>query len=289
MKNKNRLSLFILSVIFMMGICCQTMAGGALWLGTKSLPAKFYTEIVKGNVPGHSIVHKFGHGDVGTTLVPITASLKYETPIAAIALEFVSSDVDDTSVGAGAREITIIGIDANYDEVTQVIATNGTTAVAIPINLRRLYRWYVSASGVYATTAIGSHQGTLTIRVASAGATWSTILFTPYPAGASEICAYTVPDGFRAYIISQEIDVDSSKSVDVLVFKRQGIDIVVAPFTQMTTMSHYVGVKGHRPSTPVTPINSFPARTDFGYMGKVSSGTADIVVHFEILLIADGY
>lgn len=289
---KNRLFLFVLFVIFMMGFCCQAMAqsnAGVLWLGTKSLPAKFLAEVGKGNIPGHSVVHKFGHANVGTSLVPITSSLAYQTPTAAVALEFVSDDADDTAAGAGAREITFIGIDANYDEIIQVIATNGLTAVSIPTPMLRLYRWYVSASGSYATQTVGSHEGTLTVRVASAGATWDTLSIVPFPAGQSEIGAYTVPDGFRAYILQQEFAVAGTKAVDVILFKRIGIDVVSAPFTTMRQIVHFVGLTGFAPMRFLVPINSFPARTDLGYMAKVTSGTANVTVHFLILLVEDGY
>lgn len=272
-----------------MGFCCQAFAAGPLWLGSHRLNASFFVEVAKGNVPGHSIVHKFGHSDVGTTLQPITFSGVYKTPTTAVALEFVSDDVNDTAAGTGAREITITGIGVNYDEITQVIATNGTTAVAIPISLLRLYEWYVSASGTYATQSAGSHVGTLIIRVASAGATWSAIDDIAFPHGRSEIGVYTIPDGYRGYIIHQDIDVDSNKSAEITIFKREGIDIITAPFTPMTVVSDYVGVSGHRPGFLKIPMNSFPARTDIGFMGRIASGTADITVHFGILLIEDGY
>jgi hypothetical protein len=297
LKFLNKPSNFIQIILLLAAI--TIIAGGVItnkthaqnrgWQGSSGSPEQFLIEVEKGNIPGHSIVHKFGHGAVGTTLVPISISLEYRTPTTPVALEFISDDVNDTAAGTGAREITITGIDSNYDEVTQVIATNGTTAVAIPTSLLRLYNWFVSASGAYADSSTGSHVGILTIRVASAGATWSIIEDTPFPAGRAEIAVYTVPDGFRAYILQQDIDVDSTKSVDVVIFKRAGIDVVAAPFTVMKTISHLVGLTRHNTVEFSAPLNGFPARTDMGYMGMVASGTAEVSVHFAILLIKDGY
>lgn len=282
----------VFAIMFVLIAVSSVTAQNRGWQGTAGSPENFYVEIEKGNITGHSIVHKFGHGNVGTTMVPLTISGAYQTPTAAVALEIVSSDLADALDDVGAFEYTVIGIDANYDEVTQVIAahaTLGTTAVAVPTSLLRVYRWYVSASGTYANATAGSHAGTLTLRVAGAGATWSQIELAPFPAGQSEIGAYTVPDGFRAYIIQQELHGDSAKSVDVVLFKRSGIDTVVAPFTAMTTMSHYVGIKGSNPTDFKSPMDSLPARTDFGYMGTVASGTAAVSVHFSIMLVKDGY
>ena len=115
----------------------------------------FYAEVAKGNVPKHSLVHKFGAHTLTTTLEPICFSGFYRTPTTATALEFVSSSTNDTSAGTGAREVTVIGLDSSWNEVSQTVTTNGTTAVALSTDLIRLYRWYVSSSGTYATQTTG--------------------------------------------------------------------------------------------------------------------------------------
>jgi hypothetical protein len=260
------------------------------WQGTSGSPERFLLEVQKGNIPGHSLIHKFGHGTVGTSMVPITASLVYQMPTTAIALEVVSSDADDTSAGAGARTVFIEGLALDGSVVTQTVALNGLTAVSIPTPLWRLYRWYVMTSGVYGTATTGSHQGTLTIRVASAGATWSTIPFAVYPHGQSQIGWYTVPSGYRAYIFTQIVKVDSTKSVDVAFLQRRNADTVSAPFSAFRLVEEFTGVAGAGSGiSPDSPIGEFPAFTDIGWLGKVASSTADISVDFEILLIKDGY
>ncbi len=252
-------------------------------------PNDFLIEVQKGNVPGHSIINKFGHGNLGTTISPVSTSLEYRTPIAHVALEFVSSDANDTADGTGAREITYVGIGADYKETTFVIATNGTTAVPLSTSLLRMYRWYVSASGTYATAIAGSHTGILTTRVAGAGETWATINVSPFPFGQSEIAVFTIPDGHRAFITQHNISVDTAKSVDIYLFSRSGIDVVEAPFTAMKIVVHYVGLTGDNPSSFKAPLDSFTPRTDVGYMGMVSVGTADVSIHFAVLLIEDGF
>jgi hypothetical protein len=254
------------------------------------MPGHFHTEIAKGNIPGHAIIHKFGHGTVGTSMVPICNSLTYTTPTAAIALEVVSADADDTSAGAGARTVIIEGLALDGSIVTQTVALNGLTAVAIPTPRWRLTRWYVATSGVYATSSTGSHQGILTIRVASAGATWSTIDVTPYPHGQSEIGCYTVPLGYRAYILSMDVTVDSTKAVDIMVVRREGADTVAAPFSPSRLVAQAVGVSGWMDiSDSLSPHNGFAEFADIFFMGKVASSTASVAVHFELMLIKDGY
>ncbi len=270
----------------------HAQGGQPAWQGTVGTPNDFLIEVVKGNVPGHSMVYKFGSAVVGTTLVPITASLNYRTPTTAQALEFVSSDANDTALGTGAREITFMGLDEDWNEIVQTVATNGLTAVDLPTNMVRLYRWYVSQSGSYADQLVGSHAGILTVRADGAGATWSTINVTPFPKGQSEIGAYTVPIGYRAYVFIQELQVDSTKTVDAIFFHRSRANTIVAPFGVMHARANFVGISGSINPNTHAPQNGFTAlgeASDIGYMAKVATATAAISVVFEILLIKDGY
>ncbi len=270
----------------------QGQGGQPAWQGTAGMPTKFLIEVMKGNVPGHILVHKFGKATVGTTLTPICASLVYQTPTTAQALEFVSSDANDTAAGTGAREITILGLDENWQEVTQTLVTNGTTAVDLTTDLVRLYRWYVSESGSYATQTVGSHAGVLTIRADGAGATWSLIGITPFPIGQSEIGAYTIPVGYRAFVFIQELQVDSTKTVDAIFFQRTRANDISAPFGTMRALANFIGISGQINPNTNAPQNGFTEvgeAADIGYMAKVTSATADISVVFEILLVKDGY
>jgi hypothetical protein len=262
-------------------------------VGQGHLPLKrshdFLIEVAKGNIPGHSIIHKFGHATVGTTLTPICHGGFYPTPTTAISLEALSGDDNDTLLGTGARTIFLEGLALDGSIVTQTISMNGQTPVPIPIPLFRLYRWFVETSGTYATTAVGSHAGVITVRVAGGGAVWSSLDTTPFAHGQSEIGWYTVPAEHRALVFLQEINVDTTKSADVVFVRREGANIVTAPFSPMRVAAQYVGVAGSNPSDSNAPQNHFEAFADIGYMGKVSNGTASISVAYEILLVQDGY
>ncbi len=289
----NKLCLAVFAMLFVLiainPVSVHAGGGQPAWQGTAGSPEQFLIEVAKGNIPGHSLVHKFGSGTVGTTLVPITNSLEYRMPWVAAPLEFVSDNANDTAAGTGAREITIQGLNSDWEVFTQVIATNGLTAVALPTDMLRLYRWYVSGSGSYASVTSMSHAGTLTIRAASAGATWSTIGVLPRPVGQSQISCYTVPVGYRAYVFLQEIRVDSTKSADVVFMARGSADVLVAPFPAMRLVANFIGVSGIATADPNAPRDGFEAPADLLFMGKIASGTAQIVVDFEILLVKDGY
>jgi len=249
---------------------------------------EFYQQVAEGLVDGHSLVHKFGAGTLTTSLAPICLGGVYRTPTAAAALEFVSSSADDTAAGTGAREVTVIGLDLSWNEVTQTVTTNGTTAVALGTNLIRLYRWYVSSSGTYATYTAGSHAGTLTVRAAGAGDTWSIIPITPFPVSQSQIGAYTIQAGKTAYLLGKHIYTDSSKATDIYMFQRCNADDVTAPYGgAMRIFEREVGVTGQVEVATKSPRGTFVGPCDVGFMGKVESSTADVSVEFELIVVDD--
>ncbi len=292
----------LLFITLICGLCAVSLytqnqaavyAGGGQpgWSGTAGSPEEFFFQVAKGTVPGHTYFHKFGKGNVGTTMVPVASSLKYPTPTTATTLEVVSTDADDTSAGAGARTVTIQGLDGNWDLITQTVAMNGLTPVPFPTDMMRVFRWWVATSGVYATSALGSHQGTITIQTSPGAVLWFNGTVDPYPKGQSEIAGYSVPDGFTAYIFLHNIAVDSTKAVDIIFVRRLNADTIAAPFSPMRAVTEYVSVTGAlQPGAKNIPINSgFPARTDLLWLGKVASGTASISILYDVLLVADGY
>jgi hypothetical protein len=250
-------------------------------------------EVSKRNIPGHSIVQKFGSNRAVTqTLAVISDSGVYMTPTTAQALEFVSDDAADTAAGVGAREITIEGLDSNWEPVIQTLATNGTTPVALTTNLTRLYRWYVSGSGTYASLSAVSYAGTLTIQTAGGGSVWSTIpdgTTLVFP-GQSLIGSYTVPNGYKAYLLDQHITVDSNKECSVYFMQRPDADVISAPFSARRIVDETLGLVSDVNKEHPIPKGPFIGPCDLGYIGKKdASGTAALTVEYDLLLIQDGF
>lgn len=251
--------------------------------------SNYYLEVKKGNVAGHSITHKFGHGSAGATLSPVSNAGFYRTPTTAAALEFVSDSTDDDVGGTGATEITIQGLDANWEEVTQVINTNGTTVAPIPISMTRVYRWYVSESGTYAATGTVSHAGELTIQESGGGDVWSTITNTdPFPAQ-SEIGMMTIPKGVTGYYLSSHVFVDSNKAVSVFLNQRPNADDVTTPYSgTRRLLTRAIGVTGGYSISYISPKGPFIGPCDIGFVA-IADAAADVSVEFEMLLVEDGH
>ena len=250
----------------------------------------YLIRVARGLIPGHRVLHKFGHGSVGTTPAPVTSSGFWRTPTVAAALEFISDNINDTAGGSGATKIVIQGINEDWNETSEEIETDGTTAVQLTTNLIRLHRWYVSESGTYADETNVSHAGTLTIRVSGGGDVWDLIPGdSPFP-GQSEIGVITVPTGYTAYILSKNIFTDTNKLADVYMMQRPFADDVTTPYTgARRIIERDIGVSGAYGVNYSAPKGPFVGPCDIGFMAKVTSGTADVSVDFEILIIQDGY
>ncbi len=268
---------------------------GTTWIKTHisgaNITSEFYLELSKGNIAGHTLLHKFGHSDaISTTMVPVTSGNVYQTPTTAQSLELVSTAVADNQAGIGARSITIIGLNANWDEQTVVAnmhATDGTIAQAVTGTWMRVYRAYVTDTGSYGTSTVGSHQGVIDLQGTGAGVLWARLdTHGGFPLGQSQIAAGTVPKGKTAYIGNLTTETDSSKAIDILGFQRLNANVISAPFGAMRGWSTFTGITDSQDLSPKTWHGPFPEYTDVGFMAvRSSAGTSSVSIDFEVILV----
>jgi len=251
----------------------------------------FLIEVSKGLVPKHSLVHKFGMNySMGTSFVPISVGGLYNTPQVAGATTLrikAGGNANDTAAGSGAREITLEGLNETGALATETLATAGASASsATTTTFIRLFRVYLSESGTYATSLAGSHSAAITIENGSGGTDWATIYATGFPHSQSEIAAYTVPLGKTAYLIDYRLSSDANKSFDFMFFKRESILDTSAPYEAMRIQFEGNGIESPIQFIFPDPLR-FDALTDIGFLAKVSTGTADVVGSFNLLLVDD--
>lgn len=242
-------------------------------------------------VKGVSVVHKFGAAlDVGTDMVPITTSKTWNTPTDPTSLELVSGDITDNGasspLGSGAHTVRVIGLsDWAGNEATEDVVLDGTTPVALSMSLLRVYRMKVMTSGSYATQAQGSHNGVITLRETGAGAIWATIVdVSGFLAGQTEISVYTIPAGKVGFVPSFSVWVQSNKPANVVLFAREGANIITLPYSAMQAKVVLRNINDHVALQPKTPFGPFVGPCDIGWMGAATSVPSSIEVDYEILL-----
>lgn len=248
----------------------------------------FWYDIAAGKTPNKAVLHKFGrNAAVSTTFVPVALGGDYVTPLyndARFLRIKAGGNAQDTAAGTGARELTIIGLDADGTEMTCVLATAGASASGqTPIAYVRIYRAFVSESGTYADFPDGSHVADIVIED-TGGVTWATIDATDVARGQTEIGLYTIPAGKKGYLKNISISVESSKIADFIFFKRERTNETSAPFGAMREVFQLIGIQGTYSEADEAPQGPFPEHTDIGCIAKLSTGTGGIVVDYEIIL-----
>lgn len=163
--------------------------------GLKVSDEPFFAEVSEGNVPGHTPIARFGYnGAVGTSSEDIwLGSSLYVFPTVAQQMSLVSNSAQDSAAGTGARTVTIFYLDNNYQEHTEVVTMNGTTAVlTVATNIFRvnelMSKTVGSTSASVGQIAISSVGGTPIFRY----------IFPGF--NRSRGSHYTVPDGKTLYI-----------------------------------------------------------------------------------------
>lgn len=152
-------------------------------------------------------------------------------------IEVVSSSVDDTANGTGARSVALSGLDINLNPVSEVVTLNGTTPVVFTKQFFRVMRGFVVTNGSYAN---GANLGTITVRVAGGGSTQGVI-----PIGAGRIAAthYTVPAGKAFLLRSVTMNCEYTKSTTFKMYLKGSLP-VTAPFATRQLGLTYYGVQG---------------------------------------------
>lgn len=233
-------------------------------------------------------VHKFGRSIATTTFTAVAFGGAYQMPqvAAATKLRVKAGDIKDTAAGDGARKIVIQGIDEVGDLVSETLITAGASASANSVNdYIRLFRAYVSESGTYDDGTSGSHEADLVIENSAGTAAWLTIDSTDVSRGQSEVAWYTIPTGKAAYVTHVKINSDSTKATTILFGKRENILDAAAPFQAFRLQFQLGGLSGEHILNPETPYGPFISNTDIGFLAKVSVGTGEVDIDFEIILV----
>ncbi len=246
----------------------------------------FLIEVQKGNIAGHSMVHKFGkNGAVGGTFehisqIPFSVS-NFRT--SAIAMRVKSGgNAADTAAGAGAREVTIQGIDSSFNETSEAVATAGASASsATTATFWRVHRAWVSGTGTYGA----NNTGDIVIEDSGGGADFIQIAAGE---GQSQYCGWTVPVNKTAYLLSVHVTVSvgTNKECDVRCFTRNTIDDVSAPMPAKRLKLYWDGVQEPFTYKPCGPEFELPEKSDIWFEAQ-SGATSEVSIDFELLVVDD--
>ena len=247
----------------------------------------FYVQVQEGKIPGYSLVHKFGRNDsvpnntwafvnlLGFTAWPLSAATKVRIK--------AGGNPADVAGGAGALGVTIEGIDDSGNDASETIATAGASASALSDTLFfRVHRSFVSGVGTYGD----ANTGDIVIENGSGG---TDLIKIASDEGQTQFAGFTIPLGYRAYLLGALITVDGVKPADIKIMTRENAMVVTTPMSSKRLRKYFDGVLGVLPFEPVAPWIKLNALTDFWAEARGSGAITEASVDFELLMIQDGF
>lgn len=177
-----------------------TLGQDADALAVRSVPVEF--DIAQGKKGGVSKSNKLGkNSDIDTTVS--LSSPEFVTEIGGTYTGFPVSDAEtititsdntaDAAAGTGARTLTIIGLDSDWNQISETVTLNGTTGVTTANVFRRAHTMFVRTAG-----STGTNVGVLTATHTTTTA--NVFLSILAGVGSSNFAVQTVPAGKVGYI-----------------------------------------------------------------------------------------
>lgn len=160
----------------------------------------FYFQVSRGQVLGHRVVIRSGLNpaiNTGTTVSLTDNGGLYVFPSAATIMTVSSTSALDTSAGTGARMVLVSGLDANYNEIFDLVALQGQTPVSTSVPFLRVHNVSVTSVG-----STGSAAGDIYIGVGVVTLGVPATVYGRIRVGwnTTQMVQYTVPAGHTAYM-----------------------------------------------------------------------------------------
>lgn len=155
--------------------------------------------VAKGLIAGHRDVSRFGlNPDLGGLESIWDHNGVYVFPPAAIQMEVSSDSASDAAAGTGVRTVLVTGLNANYDEISETVTLNGTTAVLTVALFLRVFNCICLTFG-----STGAQVGNIWVGegVVTAGVPATVYAKVRIGFGQAQMTQYTVPRGYTAYLL----------------------------------------------------------------------------------------
>lgn len=223
-------------------------------------------EIASERMPEVVPVNIFGFSrTVGTTFQTIwNDGGQYVHPSAAVQMSCVSTSASDTMT------IVISGLDANYETIAEIVQLNGTTPVTTTNSFYRINS---------ATILSGSNVGDIT--VSEGGTEYASIEAT---LGTTQACVYTVPADHSLYIFRISLTSGTVNSNKYITYRNR-VDSSTGRVLRVAEATFQLNMQTFDRQIPFR----IAPKSDFQFEAKSSSGTNELSIFVEALLMRDKY
>lgn len=246
----------------------------------------FELQVAQGQIAYHEHIYKFGQNSVvGDSVETIwQQGGLYSYPPSATTMTVSSSNTNDTSAGTGARTVQILGLDGDYNEISETITLNGQTAVTTTNSFLRVNRALVLTAGSGGANAGIIYVGTGTVTTGVPANVYTTINGD----GTNQTLQafWTVPANYNAYIYQTNVSTGNSSNTPavlktLLVARPHGGVFNTKEVIVLTDGNHL-----QRYSFPIT----LTEKTDIEFRAESSSASVnfDVSASMSILYVRMG-
>jgi hypothetical protein len=248
----------------------------------------FELQVARGQIAYHKPLFKFGNNTtVGDSLETIWAEGGlYSYLNAATVLKVSSSSTDDTSAGTGARTVQLYGLDADYNEINELVTLNGQTVVNTTQSFLRINRIIVRSAGSGGSNAGVIYAGTGTVTTGVPANVYASVNGV-IGANQSLMSLWTVPAGYTAYMLQYEVSNGTTSNTPAVCKLILAVRPYGEVFQSKDVKSLTTGM--HIEETFALPIK-IEEKSDIEVRAISSSAsvTFDISAAFEIVYIKNG-
>ena len=189
---------------------------------------------------------------------------QYVHPSAAVQMSCVSTSASDTMT------IVISGLNADYETIAEIVQINGTTPVTTTNSFYRINS---------ATILSGSNVGDIT--VSEGGTVYANIEAT---LGTTQACVYTVPANHSLYIFRISLTSGTVNSNKYITYRNR-VDSSTGRVLRVAEATFQLNMQTFDRQIPFR----IAPKSDFQFEAKSSSGTNELSIFVEALLMKDKY
>jgi hypothetical protein len=223
-------------------------------------------EIASERMPEVVPVNIFGFSrSVGITFQTIwNDGGQYVHPSTAVQVSCVSTSASDTMA------ILVSGLDANYETIAEIVQLNGTTPVTTTNSFYRINS---------ATILSGSNVGDITVSESS-----TIYAHIEATLGTTQACVYTVPADHSLYIFRISLTSGTVNSNKYITYRNR-IDSSSGRVLRVAEATFQQNMQTFDRQIPFR----IASKSDFQFEAKSSSGTNELSIFVEALLMKDKY
>ena len=241
----------------------------------------FELQVSRGQISYHNLQFKFGYNAaVGNSKETIwSQGGLYAYPPSASVMTVSSSNTNDTSAGTGARTVEVFGLDADYNEINEVVTLNGQNPVNTTKSYLRINRGIVRSAGSGGQNAGIIYAGTGTVTLGVPANMYLTI--DGQGDNQTLMCLWTVPANYTAFLVKMSLSTGTSTNTKAIL----NASLVVRPYGEVfQTKDRFTLTDGVHDQLYVYPT-PFTEKSDIEMRAYSSSGSVDFNVSSSLEFI----